>query len=336
MQPVFDQAKQAPQRVVFADGEEGTALQAVQEVLDEGIALPIVIGREEAVRAKMSELGLRFDLGGEVRLVDPHSNPDCEAHCREYHALMGRAGISPGEAEKIVRTQSTVLAMLLLRAGEADAAICGMVGPFNAHLKHVYNVVGKEPGVHELSTVTALVLPSGTFFLCDTHVSADPSAQDIAEMTLLAARSVRRFGIKPTVALLSHSNFGSHDDTSARKMREALRMIRERDPQLDVEGEMHADAALSEEIRNRVFPGSRIRGQANLLITPNMDAANIAYSLLRMLGGGVAVGPILIGSAQPVHIASGSATARGIVNLTALAVVEAQAAAAASRAPDAT
>ena len=212
----------------------------------------------------------------------------------------------------------------MVHRGEVDAMLCGSVGPYVSHLRHVDQIIARQPGVSDIAAVTALVLPSGTFFLCDTHVTPDPPVEKIVETTLLAARTVQRFGIKPRIALLSHSNFGTRNNPSAAKMRQAVHLLHERAPHLVVDGEMHADAALSEELRNRVLPDSRLRGTANLWILPNLDAANIAYNLLKMLGGGVSIGPMLVGTAKPVHIITSAATVRGIVNMTALSVVEAQ------------
>ena len=325
MKPVYDQAKQLPRSIVYAEGENGTVLQAVQQVLDEGIARPILIGRPQIIREKISELGLHVDLQKGVTVIDPSHDERFDEHWRRYHDLMGRKGVSPEDARNTVRTQNTVLAALLLRSGAADALLCGVTGDFKMHLRHIDNVIGRQPGVQEFSTVTALVLPSGTFFLCDTQVTPDPTAEQIAEMTVLAAGIVQRFGIPPRIALLSHSNFGSHDDASAAKMRAALKLLTEREPELVVEGEMRADAALSEEIRNQAFPASRLKGKANLFIMPNVDAANISYNLLKMLGGGVTVGPMLVGAAKPAHVVTTSITVRGLVNMTALAAVEAQA-----------
>jgi malate dehydrogenase (oxaloacetate-decarboxylating)(NADP+) len=323
MKPVFTQAKESPRRVIFADGEEPVILQAVQQAVEEGLARPVLVGAPALIAQRASELGLAMDLARDVDIIDPARNP----HEAEFRRLCRNIAATGAEAHG----NPTVLGALALQLGLGDALICGWNGPFGRHLAHVLDIIGKAPGVHDVSTVNVLVLPSGTFFLCDTHVSPDPSAEDIAEMTLLAAQCVRRFGIKPRVALLSHSTFGSHDDPSARKMREAVRLLAERDPSLGAVGEMRADIALSEELRAQAAPNSPLKGQANLLIMPNMDAANIAYNLLKVLGGGVNVGPILLGAARPVHIVTNSMTVRGLINMTALAVVEAQAAS--NRAP---
>ena len=324
MKPLFEQAKQSPKRVIYAEGEESRVLQAAQQVIEEGIAFPVLVGRPGVIEDRLSELSINLKAGTDFEIVNPLYDERYSDYWTYYHELMGRKGVSPTQAKNIVRTQPTVIASLVLKRGEADAMLCGTVGAFGLHLRHVTNLIGKNAGVKDFSTLTALVLPSGTFFLCDTHVTPDPSSDEIVEMTLLSAEVVKRFGIKPRIALLSHSNFGSRDSKSAVKMREALALLHKRDPQLVVEGEMHADAALSEEIRKQALPGSRLKGKANMLVMPNIDAANIGYNLLKMLGGGVSVGPMLVGAAHPVHILASTTTVRGLVNMTALAVVEAQ------------
>jgi malate dehydrogenase (oxaloacetate-decarboxylating)(NADP+) len=325
MKPLFDQAKQAPKRVVYAEGEESRVLQAVQQVIEEGLAFPVLVGRPDVIESRMNELSINLKAGEDFEIINPQQDERYYEYWNYYHELMGRKGVSPTQAKNIVRTQPSVIAALMLVCGDADAMICGTVGVFSIHLRHITNIIGKEAGAKNYSTLTALVLPSGTFFLGDTHVTSDPSAEEVAEMTMLTAKTVQQFGIKPRIALLSHSNFGSRSSISALKMREAMEILQERAPNLLIEGEMNADAALSEEIRNLAFTGSRLKGKANTLVMPNIDAANIAYNLLRMLGGGVSVGPILIGAAKPVHIVTSSASVRGLVNMTALAVVEAQA-----------
>lgn len=324
MKPLFEQAKQSLKRVVYAEGEEIRVLQAIQQVVEEGIAFPVLVGRPKVIEKRLNELSIKLRPGTDFEIINPSFDKRYYEYWNYYHELMGRKGVSPTQAKNIVRTQQTVIAALMLKKGEADAMLCGTVGAFSTHLRHVTHITGMKAGVNDFSTVTALVLPSGTFFLCDTHVTPEPSAEEIAEMTLLAADTVKQFGIKPRIALLSHSNFGSRDSASAIKMREALALLQERAPQLVVEGEMNADAALSEEIRNQTITGSRLKGKANTLIMPNIDAANIGYNLLRMLGGGVSVGPMLVGAAQPVHILTSAASVRGLVNMTAVAAVEAQ------------
>jgi malate dehydrogenase (oxaloacetate-decarboxylating)(NADP+) len=324
MKPIFDAARRAPMRLVYAEGEERRVLQAVQQIIDEKLAEPIVVGRRDVIEMRIKQLGLRMRPDKDFELVNIHKDERFHEYWSEYHALAGRRGTSPGEAKTIIRTQHTAVAAVMVRRGGADAMLCGTVGRFNQHLKHVDDIIGKADGIRAYSTLMGLILPSGTFFICDTHVTPDPNAEEIAEMTVLAADEVRCFGLPPRVALLSRSNFGTNDSSSALKMREAVRILERDAPHLEVDGEMHADTALSETLRAAVLPGSRLTGQANLLVMPNVDAANIAYNLLKMLGGGVAVGPILIGAARSVHVLTQSVTVRGLVNMSALAVVRAQ------------
>lgn len=324
MHPVFDQAKQDPKKVVYAEGEDRKVLQAVQQVVDEGIAIPVLVGRPNIITKRVNELGLRIRPGVDFEIVSPLYDKRYNQYWRLYQELMGRKGISPGEAKNIVRTNNTVIASLMLRRNEADAMLCGTEGPFITHLRYIREIIDMAEDVSSLAAVTAIVLPSGLFFITDTHVTPTPTAQQIADKTILAAKTVQRFGIKPRIALLSHSNFGSRQNQSAKKMREAASILREMDHNLVVEGEMHADAAISEEIRNSAFPNSRLKGRANLLVMPNIDAANITYNMLKMVGGGVTVGPLLVGNSKPAHILTSAATVRGIINMTALCVVESQ------------
>ena len=236
---------------------------------------------------------------------------------------MGRSGVSPDEAKHVVRSSGTAVAALAMRLGDADAMLCGTVGVFHDHLRYVRGLVGTREGVRDLSTMSAHILPSGTFFICDTHITPEPCAEEIVEMTMLACTEIRAFGMEPKVALLSRSNFGTHDSPTAERMRRATRMLHEIAPDLEVDGEMHADAALSESIRARLLPDSRLKGQANLLVMPNVEAANIAHNLLRGLGGGVSIGPILVGAARSAHVVTQTITVRGLVNMTALAVAQA-------------
>ena len=324
MKPMFEHAKESLQRLVYAEGEEPRVLRAVQQVVTDGLAQPILIGRPEVVERRLQELGLSMRAGAEFELVNPQRDHRFRSYWSTYHSIMGRNGVTPADAQTVVRTQSTVIAAIMLVRGEADAMLCGTEGAFNGHLNHILDVIGKAPGVQDVSTLVALVLPTGMFFVCDSHVTPDPSPSEIAEMTILAADAVRRFGIAPKIALLSHSNFGSHDDKSAMKMRAAYDLLKSKVPELEVDGEMHADAALSDVIRDRICPDSQLMGEANLLIMPNVDAAHIAYNLLKMLGGGVSIGPILIGVARPAHVMTNSVTVRGLVNMSAIAAVEAQ------------
>lgn len=323
MKPVFEHARRHPQQVVFAEGEDERVLRAVQGLLDEGLASPILIGRPEVLERRIKKLGLRLDLERDVEICNPESDPRYDSYWRQYHSLMERKGVAPDAARTIVRTNTTVIGALMLKRGEADAMICGTYGQYDWHLRYVDDVIGRRPGVRDYSALSVLILPTGTFFFCDTYVTPDPTAEEIMEMTMMAAEEMQRFGVSPKIALLSHSNFGSSNTASARKMSEARRLLEEQAPQLEVEGEMHADAALSEEIRARVFPNSRLAGQANLLVLPTLDAANTSLNLLKALGNGLHVGPILLGAAQPVHIVTPSVTARGLINVAALSSVDA-------------
>jgi len=330
MKPIFERARRDPRRLVYADGEEPRVLRAAQTAVDEGLVRPILIGRRRVLRQRIERLGLRLRPGTDFELTDPQADRRFRDYWGLYHRLMERKGVTPEHAQTVVRTRNTAIAALMVKRGEAEAMICGVVGRFDRHLKDVLDVIGLRPGVAEAAAVNVLILPHGTFFLCDTQVTPDPTAAQVAEMTLLAAEEVRRFGVTPKVALLSHSSFGSADTASARKMRAALGLIQARAPDLEIDGEMHGDAAVSEVIRLRLFPNSRLKGQANLLVMPTLDAAHISLNLLRSLGEGMSVGPVLVGVAQPAHILAPTASVRGILNMSALAVVEAQAARAAA------
>jgi malate dehydrogenase (oxaloacetate-decarboxylating)(NADP+) len=325
MRPVFDAARRDLRRVVYAEGEDERVLRAVQVAVDDGLARPIVIGRRRVVTKRIETLGLRIEPGRTVELCDPEDDPRFREYWQLYHSLMERKGVTPDIARAVVRSDPTVIACLMLHRGEADAMLCGAVGPFQAHLKHVHDIVGKAPGARQMAALNAVVMPTGTYFFCDTFVTPEPGPEEIAEMTIMAAAQVRRFGIVPKVALLSHSNFGSDDTASSRRMRYALALLRAQAPDLEVEGEMQAVLAFREEDRQRLFPNSRLTGAANLLIMPSLDAANIAYNLLRTAGNGQSIGPMLVGQRLPAHILTMSVTSRGIVNMTALAVVDAQA-----------
>ncbi|GAB4224403.1 MAG: NADP-dependent malic enzyme [Kiloniellaceae bacterium] len=324
MKPIFQRAKEDPKRLIYAEGEDERVLRAVQVVVDEGLAKPILVGRPEVVATRVKRLGLRIRPGDDIPLINPQDDPRFRTYWQTYHELMQRNGVSPEAAREIVRTRSTVIAALAVRLGDADAMICGVTGRYKHHLDHVCNVIGRSENVLDCSAISLVILPSGSFFIVDTYVSPDPTAEEIAEMTILAAQHVARFGLTPKVALLSHSSFGSALTPSARKMREALAMLHQRCPDLEVEGEMHADAALNETIRENIFPNSKLKGTANLLVMPTLDAANIAFNLVKALGEGLSVGPILVGPAAPAHILTPSVTARGIVNMSAVSVVDAQ------------
>lgn len=324
MKPVFAVAKQYPKRLVYAEGEERRVLQAAQQVIDEGIARPTLIGRPEIIQARRQELGLRMEAERDYDLINILQDDRFQDYWKEYHLLTRRKGVIPEEAKTVVRTNSTVVAALAVRRNDADAMLCGVVGRFTRHLQGVLEVIGKRGGVQDVSTLSVLILPKGTFFICDSHVTPDPTVDEIVEMTLLAAEEVKAFGLTPKVALLSRSNFGTHDSPSSQKMRDAIRILQQQTLDIEVEGEMHADMALSEEIRQATFPDSCLTGQANLLIMPNVDAAHIAFNMVRMLGEGVAVGPILLGAAWPAHVVTQSISVRGLVNMSAITVAQAQ------------
>ncbi|HUG77447.1 MAG TPA: NADP-dependent malic enzyme [Burkholderiales bacterium] len=326
MKPLFSAAKAAPRRIVYAEGEDERVLRAAQIAVDEGLARPILIGRPQVVEQRLERLGLRVRPGAGIDLVNPEFDPRYRDYWTTYHQLTERKGVSPDYARVEMRRRHTLIGAMLMYKGEADGMLCGTFGTHALHLRYIDQVIGMRPGVSHYAAMNALILPARTVFICDTYVTPDPDAGHIAEMTLLAAEEVRRFGITPKVALLSASNFGSVDLPSSRKMRQALELISSRAPELEIEGEMHGDAALSEEIRLKVFPRSRLRGEANLLVMPTLDAANISFNLLKTAaGGGVTIGPMLLGAARPVHILTPSASVRRLVNMTALAVADANA-----------
>jgi malate dehydrogenase (oxaloacetate-decarboxylating)(NADP+) len=323
MKPLFAAAKAQPKRVVYAEGEDERVLRAVQIVVDEGMAQPVLIGRPQVIEQRIERLGLRVKADRDFNLVNPEIDPRYRDYWSSYHRMVERKGVSPEYAKLEMRRRNTLIGAMLMHKGEADGMLCGTFGTHALHLHYVDQVIGLAPGIRHYAAMNALVMPSRTVFICDTYVTPDPDAEDIAEMTVLAAEEVKRFGLAPKVALLSASNFGSLELPSMRKMQRALAILRERAPDLEVEGEMHGDAALSEEIRLKVFPNSRLRGPANLLIMPTLDAANIAFNLLKTAAGdGVTIGPILLGAARAVHILTPSATVRRIVNMTALTVVD--------------
>jgi malate dehydrogenase (oxaloacetate-decarboxylating)(NADP+) len=324
MKPVFDRARQDPRRLAFAEGEDERVLRAAQTAVDDGIAKPILIGRRDVVERRLEKLGLHIRIDRDFELVDPQDDPRFHDYWTLYHRLMERKGVSPDSARTMVRTRTTVIAALMVARGEADAMLCGAVGQFDRHLRHVVDVLGLQPGMTSAFTLSVLVLPTGTYFMADPYVIENPDAEQIAEMTIRSAEAVRRFGVEPKVALLSHSSFGSAEAASAEKMRAALRLITARAPDLEVEGEMQADLAFWADTRARIFPNSQLKGSANLLIMPNLDAANIAFNMVKALGGGLAIGPTLHGVNKVAHIVTPSITVRGLINMSAVAVYDAQ------------
>ncbi len=323
MRPVFERARGTGKKLVFAEGEEHKVLRAVQTLVDDDIARPVLVGRPDVIDMRIERLGLRLRVGEDFDLINPLDDPRYRAYWQEYHRLMARAGITPADARTRLRTRSTVIGAMLLHMGEGDALICGTIGRYHAHLDHVVDVLGLREGVAKPAALSGLVLDSGTLFVTDAHVTPDPSADDIVATTLLAAEEVRRFGLAPRVALLSHSSFGTHRDQEAAKMRTALARLHELAPELEVEGEMQADAALSPEVRAGLFPEARLKGAANLLVMPNQSAANIAIGLLKELDGGITIGPLLLGCTKPAHILTPTVSVRGIVNASAMAVIDA-------------
>jgi len=324
MKPVFDAAKRNPMRVVYAEGEEPVILRAVQSIVDNGIARPILIGRPKVIEHRIKKIGLRIEAGKDFELVNPEDDPRYWDYWTSYHAIMERRGISPDTAKAIVRTRTSVIAALMVHRGEADALITGVVGRFRKKLQDVMDVIGKQDGTEVIAAMGALSTSEGAYFVCDTNVNSDPSASEIAEITIMAAEKIKIFGIRPRIALLSHSSFGSYEDKSARKMKKALEILREKAPDLEIDGEMTPDMALNDAYRKQMFPHSRLHGPANLLILPNLDAAHIAFGLARAVSDAVTVGPILLGARMPVHVLTPSASERRVMNMTAIAVVDAQ------------
>jgi malate dehydrogenase (oxaloacetate-decarboxylating)(NADP+) len=323
MKPVMQAAKARPKRVIYAEGEDERVLRATQTVVEEGIARPILIGRPEVIEARLKQFGLSIRADKEFELLNPESNPRYEEYVASCLDAAGRRGITPEAARTLVRTNSTVIAAVAVQRGDADAMLCGLDGRFNPRLHYIKDIIGLVPGATDLSAMCLMITNRGAFFLADTHVRRDPAAPEIAEMALMCASHVRRFGIEPKIAFVSHSDFGSDDTPSALKMREALEILRERAPHLEADGEMQANTALSQAMRDLVLPASRLKGEANVLMMPNLDAANIAYTMTMIMADALMVGPILLGAAKPAHILTPSATARGIINMTAVSVAEA-------------
>ncbi|MGQ3209479.1 MAG: NADP-dependent malic enzyme [Shinella sp.] len=324
MKPIFAAAKKAEKkRVIFAEGEDERVLRAAQVLLEEDIAKPILIGRPHIIEARLKRYGLRVRPTVDFEVVNPEDDPRYRDYVDDYFRIVGRKGVNPEAARTIVRTNQTVIGALAVKRGEADALICGVEGRYARHLRDVRQIIGKRDGVLDFSALSLLISQRGATFFTDTYVTCEPTAEAVAQMTVMAAQEIRRFGITPRAALVSHSNFGSRDSESAFKMRRAMELVRETDPDLEADGEMHGDAAISEALRQRVMPNSTLTGEANLLVFPNLDAANITLGVVKTMTDSLHVGPILLGAALPAHILSPSATSRGVVNMAALAVVEA-------------
>jgi len=326
MKPVFTKARQNPKRIVYAEGEEERVLRAVQVVVDDGLAKPILIARPTVLAQRIEKFGLRLRPGIDFDIINPEYDERYRDYWKQYYELTARRGVSEQYAKLEMRRRLTLIGAMMIHRGEADGMICGTFGTHELHLHYIDQVIGRRAGIKHFYAMNLLMLPKRTVFICDTYVNENPTAEQICEMAILAAEEIRRFGLTPKAALLSHSSFGTSDAPTAVKMREALALIKARAPELEVEGEMHGDAALSEDVRNATMPNSRLKGEANLLIMPTLDAANISFNLLKTsAGGGITIGPILLGAAKPVHIVTPTATVRRIINMTALAVVDAQA-----------
>ncbi len=332
MRPVFAAAKRNPARVVYAEGEDERVLRAVQAVLAEGMARPLLVGRPAVIEQRIERAGLRLKPGADFEVINPDDDPRFRACWEHYHRLMGRDGVSPEAAKAAVRRSTTLISALLLQLGEADAMLCGLHGRYDTHFDHVSAVIGQRPGAKVYATMNALMLEDRNLFITDTFINEQPSAEELAEIALMAAEEIRRFGLPPKVAFLSHSMFGTSRRPSAQRVRAARDLFVARAPEIECDGEMHGDAALSEDIRRAILPDSRLTGEANLLVMPNIDAANILFNVLKMTSGkGVTVGPMLLGAAKPVHILTPSASMRRVVNMTALVVADAAASAGTKR-----
>ncbi|OAK61500.1 malic enzyme [Variovorax paradoxus] len=325
MRPVFSAAKiAAAKRVAYAEGEDERVLRAAQLAVDEGLAQPILVGRPAVIEARIKKAGLHIRVGTNVEVVDPEDDPRFRIYWESFHKLMGRRGVTPEAAKTMVRRSNTIIAALMLHLGDADAMICGLVGRFDVHLEHIRNLIGLKRGAPGFATLNALTLEKRTVFITDTNVNEDPSAELLASIAMMAAEEVRRFGLPPKVAFLSHSNYGTSSRGSARKMRLARDLFAQMAPDIECDGEMHGDSALSEEIRRTALPETTLTGEANLLVCPNLDSAHILYNVLKMTGAnGITVGPILLGAAGSAHVLTPTSTVRRIVNMTALAVANA-------------
>ena len=324
MKPVFAKAKSQPVRVIYAEGEDERVLRATQQVLEESLAKPILVGRPSVVEVRIKRFGLSIKAGKDFDLVNPEDDPRYRSYVQSYIEVAGRRGVTPDAARTVVRTNNTVIAALAVHRGEADAMICGVEGRYMSHLRHVREIIGHRPEVSDFAALALMITTKGAYFIADTEVRSNPSADELCEMAALAANHVQRFNLKPKIAFLSHSDFGSYDTDSSRKMRRATTLFKEHYPELEADGEMQGDTALSEATRKLILPHSNLEGEANILMMPNLDAANVAYQMIKVLADAVPVGPILIGPSRPAHILTPSVTARGILNMTAVAAVEAQ------------
>jgi malate dehydrogenase (oxaloacetate-decarboxylating)(NADP+) len=323
MKPLFAAARGAQKRVIYSEGEDERVLRATQVILEERLAKPVLIGRPEVIQERLKRYGLGMTAGVDFEVVDPRSDPRYRDYVADYLKVAGRKGVTPDAARTVVRSSPSVIGALALHRGDVDALICGLEGRFASRLKHIKDIVGMAPGAKDFAALSLVIASSGTYFLADTHVRYDPSAEEIADTAIACAHHVRRFGVTPKIALISHSDFGSADTPSALKMRAAAALLRERAPDLEADGEMQADTALSLLARQRVISDCRLEGEANVLIFPNLDAGNIALQLTRVIANALPVGPILMGPAKPAHVLTPSVTARGIVNMTAIAAAEA-------------
>ena len=324
MRPVFDAAKAQPKRVVYAEGEDDRVLRAVQVVVDDKLAKPILIGRPAVIETRIAKAGLRIKLGVDVEICNPEDDPRFRQYWETYHRLMGRRGVTPEAAKAAVRRSNTLIGALMVHLGDADALLCGLVGRYDNHLEHVRDIIGLKKGAPGFAALNALMLDKQTLFIADTYINEDPDAEQLASIALMAAEEVQRFGLPPKVAFLSHSNYGSSNRPSARKMRTARELFARMAPDIESDGELHGDAALSESVREASLMDSTLHGEANVLICPNLDAANILFNVLKTTGGhGVTIGPILLGAAASAHILTPSSTVRRVVNMTALAAANA-------------
>ncbi|MDH7794302.1 MULTISPECIES: NADP-dependent malic enzyme [unclassified Beijerinckia] len=325
MKPIFAQAKEDPRRVIYCDGEDERVLRATQAVLEERMAVPILVGRPQVIESRIKRFGLSIVAGRDFEVINPEDDHRYRDYVQTLQQIAGRKGITPDAARNMVRTNMTVIGALAVQRGDADAMLCGLEGRFDTRLRLIRDIIGLAPGARAMAALSLLITSRGHFFFADTHVTANPSANEIAAMALQVAEHVKRFGLKPKMALLADSDFGGLNSPGALKMREALGMIRHATPELEVDGEMQADSALSQAIRDHVLPNSRLKGEANVLLFPSLEAANIGFQLVKVLADALPVGPILMGTAKPAHILTPSVTVRGIVNMTAIAVGEAQA-----------